>query len=82
MIHGRLNPVMDQSNGDQFKAELFRKHDPCKKVLIPKDQYNMIQDLKVTASNNRFIYLGFYVAFNTVQVIRRRVVGRAEETST
>ena len=31
------------------------------------------------------IYLfiwGFYVAFNTVQVISRRVVGRAEETST
>ena len=30
----------------------------------------------------RFIYLGFYVTFNTVQVISRRVVGRAEETST
>ena len=29
-----------------------------------------------------FVYLGFYVAFNTVQVISRRVVGRAEETST
>ena len=29
-----------------------------------------------------FIYLEFYVAFNTVQVISRRVVGRAEETST
>ena len=29
-----------------------------------------------------FIYLGFYVAFNTVQVISRRVVVRAEETST
>ena len=29
-----------------------------------------------------FIYLGFYVAFNTVQVISRRVVERAEETST
>ena len=29
-----------------------------------------------------FIYLGFYVAFNTVQVISRRVVGREEETST
>ena len=29
-----------------------------------------------------FIYLGFYVALNTVQVISRRVVGRAEETST
>ena len=29
-----------------------------------------------------FIYLGFYIAFNTVQVLSRRVVGRAEETST
>ena len=29
-----------------------------------------------------FVYLGFYVAFNTLQVISRRVVGRAEETST
>ena len=29
-----------------------------------------------------FIYLGFYVTFNSVQVISRRVVGRAEETST
>ena len=29
-----------------------------------------------------FIYLGFYVTFNTVQVISRHVVGRAEETST
>ena len=26
-----------------------------------------------------FIYLGFYIAFNTVQVISRWVVGRAEE---
>ena len=29
-----------------------------------------------------FIYLGFYMAFNTVQVISRQVVGRVEETST
>ena len=28
------------------------------------------------------VYLGFYIAFNTVQVISRRVVGRAKETST
>ena len=33
-------------------------------------------------TENLFIYLGFYVAFNTVQVISRWVVGRAEETST
>ena len=35
-----------------------------------------------TGSKLRFIYLGFYVIFNTVQVISRRVVGTAEETST
>ena len=29
-----------------------------------------------------FIYLGFYIAFNTVQVISQPSVGRAEETST
>ena len=34
------------------------------------------------AAKGIFVYLGFYVAFNTVQVISRRVVGRAEETST
>ena len=33
-------------------------------------------------TNYLFIYLGFYVSFNTVQVISRRVVGRAEKTST
>ena len=34
----------------------------------------------ITCWRYLFIYLGFYVAFNTVQVISRRVVGRAEET--
>ena len=29
-----------------------------------------------------FIYFGFYVTFNTVQVISQRLVGRAEETTT
>ena len=29
-----------------------------------------------------YFYLGFYIAFNTVKVISRRLVGRAEETST
>ena len=30
----------------------------------------------------KFIYLGFNVAFNSVQVMSQRVVGRGEETST
>ena len=38
--------------------------------------------LYVDTQMREFIYLGFYVAFNTVQVISRQVVGRAEETST
>ena len=38
--------------------------------------------LPTTLKPMYFIYLGFYVAFNTVQVISQRVVGRAEETST
>ena len=33
-------------------------------------------------SDSTFIYLGVYVAFNTVHVISRWVIGRAEETST
>ena len=36
--------------------------------------------VKCDSDTDLFIYLGFYVAFNTVQVISRRVVGRAEET--
>ena len=59
---------------------------------------NLLQDLGLNISHKKLcppdtevIYLGillfiylfiYYVAFNTVQVISRRVVGRAEETST
>ena len=35
-------------------------------------------DVEVTIDIFNFIYLRFYVAFNTVQVISRWVVGRAE----
>ena len=41
-----------------------------------------IRYLFTTIYKDLFVYLGFNVAFNTVQVISRRVVGRAEETST
>ena len=40
------------------------------------------QTVNVRRDGARFAYLGFYVAFNTVLVISRRVVGKAEETST
>ena len=45
---------------------------PCALLTMPR----------VTRCVIFFVYLGFYVAFNTVQVISRWVVGRAEETST
>ena len=44
--------------------------------------HNIISKAKDRVSHILFIYLGFYIAFNTVQVISRWVVGRAEETST
>ena len=37
-------------------------------------------NLNLATRVSLFIYLGFYIAFNTVQVISRWVVGRAEET--
>ena len=40
-------------------------------------QYTIFQMME-----NLFIYLEFCIAFNTVQIISRWVVGRAEETST
>ena len=64
---------------------------PSSSVIVPLDQANLIfvvslakgPSFFVTRENflYLFIYLG-YVAFNIVQVISRRVVGRAEETST
>ena len=49
--------------------------------IILTDKYAPLSGLP-SAGRVDFIYLGFYFAFNTVQVISRRVVGRAEETST
>ena len=47
---------------------------------------NHCQTIKIGSTLSKliylFIYLGFYVAFNTKQVISRQVVGSAEETST
>ena len=55
MLHRNLIfMIMDESYGDQFKAELYRKYDACKIFLIPKDQYFIFkQDVNVTASNNQ-----------------------------
>ena len=64
---------------------------PCSTMTINHANYPILNSRRVTLSDtgrnffnlcNLFIYLGFYITFNTVQVISRRVVGRAEETST
>ena len=56
--------------------------DQYKKLVPPSWVCLLTFDWSTTDLLDLFIYLGFYVAFNTVQVISRRVVGRAEETST
>ena len=44
--------------------------------------YVVVNILNSYSLNCLFVYLWFYVAFSMVQVISRRVVRRAEETST
>ena len=51
-------------------------------VMRKQSHFSRVSQCLINNCVNLFIYLGFYVAFNTVQVISRRVVGRAEETST
>ena len=58
-----------------------RKVDKSQSRSNADDITELTKRLKM-AHESAFVYLGFYVAFNTVQVISRRVVGRAEETST
>ena len=54
----------------------------CTILPYPHDDQDHKTGIVVIHYKYLFIYLGFYVAFNTVQVISQRVVGRAEETST
>ena len=67
--HGPLHVVYNCSLTSTPSFSSYRQW-----ITICQDSSKSLDDL--------FIYLGFYVAFNTVQVISRRVVGRAEETST
>ena len=53
-----------------------------KNCIMIKSTYFQVTETVYHYSYKVFIYLGFYVAFNTVQVISRWVVERAEETST
>ena len=58
------------------------KSDACKTTNINEEKKSVSQIRLWMPYLFTFIYLGFYIAFNTVQVISQRVVGRAEETST
>ena len=60
----------------------FHSFEASYEKLLLKCTSSEVLDLWMEEFIYLFIYLGFYVAFNTVQVISRRVVGRAEETST
>ena len=55
------------------------KERSCK--FEPYERLDYWQKTLSNCKDKLLFYLGFYVAFNTVQVISRRVVGRAEETS-
>ena len=51
-------------------------------VLWVPGGWGLYDNIHIRTALCLFIYLGFYIAFNTVQVISQLVVGRAEETST
>ena len=90
--HGELFEVLCRDHfldalGDSDLRFKISKH--IQKPLMRRWQqllkwrpFNRLSDKGILVGLSDFIYLGFYVAFNTVQVISRRVVGRAEETST
>ena len=58
----------------------------CIVYFFPEGLYKCVSVHKTSCGGILLLVLfylfGFYVAFNTVQVISRRVVGKAEETST
>ena len=62
---------------------MFLKRDMCMSVTTRRKKFDPgIFQMSLPSVVYLFIYLGFYVTFNTVQVISRWVDGRAEETST
>ena len=70
----------------------YKKHHSTESALLnihndillnrAKGSVTALTLLGLSAAFDLFVYLQFYVAFNTAQVISQRVVGRAEETST
>ena len=90
MVKYKSLPVMYgvNANGSVWKRhvnQLKQQYSP--RSGIGPIETGILQDVtqevvEVHRSVDLFIYLGFYIAFNTLQVISQRVVGRAEETST
>ena len=80
----KLNRIYETTTNKAGRTEsLDEEKIPLTEAPAQFSTFKATSELKVQAIHiNLFIYLGFYVAFNTVQVISRRVVGRAEETST
>ena len=70
-------------NGIWIRMKLYQHEDPFRLLAESAGYYKVeIRYASLRVCQVKFIYLVFYVAFNTIQVISRRVVGRAEETST
>ena len=88
----KRNPPQNLASNSKPKSELkttvchFYQRGTCQKDKDHETGQAFYKHVYATCfsmgKEYRFIYLGFYVAFNIVQVISRRVVGRAEETST
>ena len=84
---GQWGTILIESIHHGFQEEAFQKI-YFNILQIYMSQKFILNTLKFSFSVNiclKTIYLsslGFYVAFNTVQLILRRVVQRAEETST
>ena len=63
-------------------ANVLTKYPPLTSYVF-QDLALKIKVMVIVARSKVSLFIwGFYVAFNTMQVISRRVVGRADETST
>ena len=65
-----------------LKGVVCKKNSRRPRTVPRSANLNCLESVVETGEPLQFIYLGFYVAFSTVQVISRQVVRRAEETST
>ena len=88
MLKKEQTEIITEISNLEKDLDIYNK-EQIEKYTHLKRKWDNFQNLKTQGSILRskakfvdFVYLGFNVAFNTVQVISRRVVGRAEETST